>query len=42
LIAVSSSARSAYIRLSLAFSTSSSRMRFSSGTPAPAYFAFQW
>src|ERR1700758_1796083 len=42
LIAVFSSARSAYMRLSLAFSASSSRSRLSSLTPAPAYFDFQW
>jgi len=41
LIAVFSSARSAHIRLSFAFSASSSRRRYSSGTPAPAYLAFQ-
>ena len=38
LIAAFSSARSAYIRLSLAFSASSSFSRFSSSTDAPAYF----
>ena len=38
LIAAFSSASSAYIRLSFAFSVSSSRGRFSSSTDAPAYF----
>ena len=38
LIAAFSSASSAYIRLSFAFSASSSRSRFSSDTVAPAYF----
>lgn len=33
--------RSAYIRLSRAFSTSSSRMRVRSDTLAPAYLPFQ-
>src|SRR4029453_15248213 len=42
LIAVFSSAKSAYIRLSLAFSASNSRSRLSSAIPAPAYFDFQW
>src|SRR3954452_10239280 len=37
LIAAFSSARSAYIRLSFAFSASSSRRRFTSLTVAPAY-----
>src|ERR1041385_4898643 len=40
LIAVFSRARSAYIRLSFAFSASSSRSRRNSGTVAPPYFAF--
>src|SRR5262249_44874016 len=42
LIAAFSRARSAYIRLSLAFSASSSFNRFSSATEAPAYFARHW
>src|SRR5215470_3149005 len=42
LIAAFSSARSAYIRLSLAFSASSSFSRFNSPTDAPAYFARHW
>src|SRR5215470_16353993 len=42
LIAAFSRARSAYIRLSLAFSASSSFSRFSSATEAPAYFARHW
>src|SRR4051812_10600756 len=37
LIAAFSSARSAYIRFSVAFSASSSRNRFTSGTETPAY-----
>ena len=36
-MAAFSSARSAYIRFSLAFSPSSSRSRFTSATDAPAY-----
>ncbi|MBM4228006.1 MAG: DUF1153 domain-containing protein [Gammaproteobacteria bacterium] len=39
--AVTSSARSAYIRLSLAFSSSSSRNRRTSDTSIPPYFDFQ-
>src|SRR4029077_11387301 len=42
LIAVFSNAKSAYIRLSLAFSASNSRSTLSSAIPAPAYFDFQW
>src|SRR5690606_36127 len=41
LIAAFSRARSAYMRLSLAFSTSSSFSRLSSATDAPPYFDFQ-
>ena len=37
LMAAFSSARSAYIRFSFAFSPSSSRSRFTSDTEAPAY-----
>lgn len=42
LIAEFSNAKSAYIRFSLAFAASSSRSRFNSGNPAPAYSDFQW
>src|SRR5262249_44519318 len=42
LIAAFSKASSAHIRLSLAFSASSSFRRFSSSTEAPAYFERHW
>ena len=42
LIAAFSSARSAYMRLSLAFSASSSRNRVSSDTSTPEYLLFHW
>src|SRR5215510_10211775 len=42
LMAAFSSASSAYIRFSLAFSASSSFNRLSSATEAPAYFARHW
>jgi hypothetical protein len=42
LIAAFSSASSAYIRFSFAFSASNYRSRFSSSTETPAYFDRQW